>query len=982
MSFTRYHIAFLIVILLSAFNTKAQRNCGTVEYNNQLGNTETKDVLEDWILQKQIEAPSSLLKSFNQDGITVYQIPVVVHIVHNGEAVGVGSNISNLQIQSQIDVLNEDFGRMNADSINIPSEFKPLYANIEFEFILAKRDPINAATNGITRVQGSKTSWNINSSDNIELKSHDYWPSEDYLNIWVAPLCCTWLGWAQFPQSDVLAGLDPPYNATTDGIVITYDAFGSISKDPSADLQPKFDLGRTTTHEIGHFFGLRHTWGDGGCGIDDYVNDTPIAEDNYTGCPIVGASSTSCGSQDMFMNYMDYTDDVCMNIFSIGQKDRMLIIMENSPRRLSLTQSTGLLPLDSDDLALISFISPTQGICDSQINPIFSVKNVGINFINSANISLYINDNLVATQDFILGLAINETTDLAFGPIDLTNFGDLEFKAKVNTINGTPDLSENNNTLTTTSLRAEPVLYLLEDFSTSNSLWTVRSNQESSALEKSQSVFYNTTNNSAAFNFYKFEPSTDLYISPKLLLSTDSPTLFFDYAYAYRGFEDELSVWLSTDCGNTFENLLFSAVGEELSTANSPVSFYPSSALDWQHVQINLSSYANQEVIFSFNGKSDGGNRILFDNIRVENKAYNDIALSGLVSPATNCGTQNEVIISVVNKGTTTLKDLILVSSLNSSSSTITYPQLNLLPGESVDLTMPTVSFQGKSQLRVSIENDDNNENNEFEQTIISASTVNVIPLREKFEDEVLPENWALVGSTNSNDLGWQLNNNRLEFIAETSTAKGLNEIIVLPPLNLANLNSASMHFSFAYAYDGFNEELLKVRATKDCGETYETLFIEGGEELATNFTTTPWFPSSAADWRNVYVDLTEFVGNENVQLIIELSSAKGNNAFVTDIELFASNIIIPLELAENTITAFPNPSFSGSINIGFNLSKVQSAKMLIYNAKGIFVVEKDIPTALNQTFKVTTAHLQNGIYFARIIGSEVDISRSFIISN
>ncbi len=980
MSKSKIFVLFFLAVLLASNQLFAQRTCGTMEYMNQLGNTESKVALEKWIKKKQLESPSTGLKSFNANDITVYQIPIVVHVIHNGEAIGAGTNISDAQIQSQIDVLNEDFRKLNADSVNIPAEFKPLYSDIGFEFIMAKRDPSSQATNGITRTQGSKTLWGM--TDDVTLKSQSYWPSEDYLNFWIAPLSGNFLGWAQFPQSDVLDGLDPPYNASTDGIVMTYNAFGSIDKDPAANLQSRFNLGRTTTHEIGHFFGLRHIWGDGSCDVDDYVNDTPVADTEYYNCPTMGASTTSCGTQNMFMNYMDFVDDDCMNIFSIGQKDRMIIIMENSPRRLSLTTSPGLLPPNSEDLAITKFISPTIGICNEQLTPVIEVRNVGVLPLTSTNISIFINNSLIANQNFNFNLTTNQSVELTFNSIALNTFGNIEFKAEINAINGLPDNFVETNILTQTSLRAETVSALHEDFSLDNPQWTVRTSEASSALNKQQAVSYSINNNSAVFSYYKTGTSLDAYISPKLALGTTPQVLLFDYAYAYRGLEDELAITISTDCGNTFNEVLFSAKGQQLATSAAiPVAFYPTGAQDWQHAQINLSNYANQEVLFSFSGNSKGGNQIFIDNIKVVDNSYNDIALAGLTSPAINCSQQNEVILWVENKGLNKLTDLSVETVLGSITSTISYPQLNLLPGERIDLVLSTPEFEETAELLVSLPNDDDNLNNSFTQTIIAHTAIVSVPLREKFESTNLPKNWVLSGNSQSPDSRWKLANNRLEFIAANSSAKGLKEQIILPPLDLSNLNSASMHFDFAYAFNGSNEELLRVRATSDCGISYETLFIEGGEELATNFATTPWLPNAASDWKNVYVDLTNFAGNENVQLVIELTSAQGNNAFINNIELYASNIINPLDLIENSITAYPNPSANGLVNISFNLVEQQPAKLLIYNAQGSFIYEVIIDNALNQTFEVATIHLQNGIYFARLIGTQVDISRSFIIS-
>lgn len=977
---TRYHILISTILLLASTSSFGQRNCGTVEYMNKLENVETKEVFENWILKKLLESPSSGQKSFNVEEVTIYQIPLVVHIIHNGESIGTGSNISESQIQSQLDVLNEDFRKLNGDSINIPAEFISLFSDIGFEFVLAKRNPDNETTNGITRTLGTQSTWGM--SNNTDLKSLSYWPSADYLNMWIAPLSGGLLGWAQYPETNLLEGLEPPYDATTDGVVITYNAFGSSTKDPSANLQSRFDLGRTATHEIGHFFGLRHIWGDGGCSVDDYVTDTPLAEDNYFSCPTVGASSTSCGSQDMFMNYMDYVDDDCMNIFSTGQKNRMVVVIENSPRRLSLTTSMALIPPDCEDLAIIKFTSPDAGICDDQLSATVEIKNVGLCMANTSNISLYLNNTQIANQDFELNLDVNQTIELTFNSITLTEFGNFEIKVKIETVNGNTDVFEDNNTLTTTSLRAESVVNLFEDFSSINPQWTIRTNQEVSSLDKSQSVFYSITNTAAVFNYYKNENVSDAYISPKLTIGSTTKTLLFDYAYGYRStFEDVFTILASTDCGNTFNDTLFIASGETLATTTSSIAFYPSAAEDWNHIQIDLSKYVNQEVIFSFTAESAGGNRILFDNIQVVDDSYNDIALVGLTTPSTLCVGQVEVTFKVENKGTIPLTNLDLQTQMGAVTSTVNYSQLNLLPGERISLLIP-VQVSISSEITVSLLNpDDNASNDNFTQTIIPFTSEHNIPLREKFNGSELPTEWTLTGKGTDQNQGWTLANDRLELIAENSPAKGLKEMIVLPLLNLENLQAASMHFDFAYAFDGFNEELLRVKVSNNCTESYETLFSEGGEELATSFTTTPWLPTNESDWKNIYIDLSEYAGNENVQIVIEITSAQGNNAFVKNIELFASNIINPVQLVENTITAYPNPCTNGTINISFNLEKSQPAKLVIYNSVGAFILEKDINTALNQTFEVTTQHLRNGMYFVRLVGDEIDISRSFMVN-
>jgi hypothetical protein len=236
------------------------------------------------------------------------RIPVVVHVVHNTAA----QNISDAQINSQIDVLNHDYRRMNADIGTVPAAFAGLTADTRIEFQLATTDPGGNPTNGITRTATASVSF----TDDDRVKSaatggHDAWPADRYLNIWVCPLGGGLLGYAQFPGGP----------AATDGVVILHSAFGT-----SGTAAAPFNLGRTATHEIGHWLNLRHIWGDDGtgCAGSDFVADTPNQGGPNYGVPTFPRISCGNGpSGDMFMNYMDYVDDAAMVMFSAGQVTRM-----------------------------------------------------------------------------------------------------------------------------------------------------------------------------------------------------------------------------------------------------------------------------------------------------------------------------------------------------------------------------------------------------------------------------------------------------------------------------------------------------------------------------------------------------------------------------------------------------------------------------------------------------------------------------------
>lgn len=237
------------------------------------------------------------------DGLGIINIPVYIHIVYSNN----NENISDTQVNSQMTVLNADFRKTN-DTSQLPTEFAGLAADSEFTFSLA----------GTFRHSNSRTSWGTN--DAVKGAYPPVTP-ETHLNIWVANIGGGILGYAQFPGG--------PF--ATDGIVVSPQYFGT-----TGFVSAPFDEGRTMTHEIGHYLNLRHIWGDGRCRQDDFVADTPSSDAPNYGCP--SYPTVNCRSNDMTMNYMDYTDDACMALFSEGQKSRMRAIFAPGGARESMLQ--------------------------------------------------------------------------------------------------------------------------------------------------------------------------------------------------------------------------------------------------------------------------------------------------------------------------------------------------------------------------------------------------------------------------------------------------------------------------------------------------------------------------------------------------------------------------------------------------------------------------------------------------------------------
>ena len=331
----------LVLITFTGFNqTNQGRTCGTQTPPQKF---------EQWVSSLTPPQPGKLGSSQIQ---SVFNIPVIVHVIHNNEPVNSitansGNNLNAAQVVDQINILNKDYGGTNADTSLIPNVFKPVLGKFQVNFCLAVVNPTGGilAEPGIDRINRNAKGWTAfpYSSNYIDatVKPNSIWNPNQYLNIWVCPLSSGLLGYATFPNpgSSGLSGLGAPFgSATSDGVVILNTAFGSVGTGSIG----AYNLGRTATHEVGHWIGLRHIWGDANCGTD-YCNDTPPAQTSNFGCPSFPYKLGVCTGNttgEMTMNYMDYTNDACMYMFTKDQKFRAQLILTNSPIRAALITST------------------------------------------------------------------------------------------------------------------------------------------------------------------------------------------------------------------------------------------------------------------------------------------------------------------------------------------------------------------------------------------------------------------------------------------------------------------------------------------------------------------------------------------------------------------------------------------------------------------------------------------------------------------
>lgn len=303
----RYLLCIFFIMIVSQHIIAQKAICGFQEMQNRQLKIDTS------LIQRLAETNQTLEEAVRNSGNIISlrnetAIPIVVHVVWNRPE----ENVSDLTILGQVAILNRDFNGENKDLANVPDEFQLFIAQKGIRFCLASEGPLGMPTSGIIRVKTDEEA--IGTKDDLffsELGGSDAWDTERYLNIWVANTGVFITGFGTFPEQT---------EAEKQGVVIHPKYFGN-------NTSRSYNLGRVAVHEVGHYLGLNHLWdNNSNCDTDDGVLDTPFQQHGYEGCP--AHPQTSCGSMDMFMNFMDYVDDDCMVMFTQGQMERMIAAIE------------------------------------------------------------------------------------------------------------------------------------------------------------------------------------------------------------------------------------------------------------------------------------------------------------------------------------------------------------------------------------------------------------------------------------------------------------------------------------------------------------------------------------------------------------------------------------------------------------------------------------------------------------------------------
>ncbi|GAA5028888.1 hypothetical protein GCM10011506_13790 [Marivirga lumbricoides] len=976
--FNKNSTGFLIILLLLNYYSLHAQRCPVpqlIEEREKSNHFLKTDEFENWLQKKvQERALKNIFQSRSSQQLQV-EIPVVFHIIHKGEQVGIGTNISKERIDRQLEILNEDFNRLNKDTTETLSQFLPFASNIEIKFIYARQDPEEFETNGIVRILGSKASYSY--SNRAILSAESYWPAEDYLNIWVADLSSS-LGWAEFPVSNLPGLEDASNNRLIDGVSIDYQFFGENPSSPGFE-----SLGRTLTHEMGHFFGLRHIWGDGGCSVDDYCNDTPESNGESSGCNL---NKTTCGSLDMVQNFMDYTDDVCMNLFTLDQKQRMRTVLENSPRRLSLTTSVGLEPppVFDNDLALVRVNKLYTSSCTSTYAPKVTIRNVGLLPANNYKVVLSVNDVVKETIVFNTELDSAESLEVDFTPINFTpdEKGNFELDYEVFTEEGQPDERiRNNKVIEFVQILDQKSLPYNQVFSSGFGSWQVRN-------EDGEDTWM-ILNGHAGIPFFENKQNIgqrEQLISPIFdLTELNSPELSFVFSQSADTLPHRFSIYASFNCGESFDQLVYSSNSESMLTAYAvDTAFVPTQRLDWDTIKVDLNYLKDvSSVCFNLVAENRNANNLYLNKFTISeslnahkevtptrwisfNSLYCDEAISGVLEVKNTSRSFVNSFLVEVYEGST----LIYAEEIEEG----------LYVDQPIRVEIPPLST-GNSNGNLKVVTSLIEEGEKIEKHIF-------FPFKEDCSVELPPLRLSLRNNERDNWFTFNPDNNStwiydkdLDVVSSNSSIIPLQQQedwLISPLLDVSRVIYLGLIFEIAYNKPYRQSEAFEILLSDENGEVFTTsIYSKEGDSLATAYTNNE---SEKLVWRNEFIDLSPFVYKEKIRLAFKASHDNGQNIYLRNISFFVGQTPPPaFPAGTREFVVYPNPA-NDRINLHLNLDNASQGSFTITDLQGNVILDFEEPKILNQFLTFDVSSLAVGMYIIHIQTDNLRSSAKFMV--
>lgn len=614
---------YLVILLLHAAGSMAQttervieERCGTMQRLQERLERDpalrTRFEEQRNSFNRMVQERTAAAGNANREA-AVYTIPVVFHIVLPNPSV-----VTDAQIQAQLDTLNKDYAGINGDTTQIPSYFKPLFGRSGIQFCLAQRTPDGESTNGVERIVTSRTSFS-NTDDAVKHASSggaNSWNSSDYFNVWICPLSNNIVGYATFPQDG---------NATEQGVVIDYRSLPGGS-------YAAYNGGKTLTHESGHYFNLYHIWGDddGTCNGTDYVDDTPNQANSTSGC-YTGIRTDNCtpsGNGVMYQNYMDYSNDACLVMFTKQQVVRMESALQAYRSSLLVSNACQPVVLRTFDAQVLSLSQPAQRLCSAAFAPAITIRNRGAQTLTSLTITVRIDSVVASTFTWTGSLARSASAAVTLNSLTATT-GSHIITIALSQPNGSADEDPANNVIAAFFQYYPPVATVTEGFE--NTLfpplgWDIVNPDNGTTWQRVTGTS-KTANGSAKIdnlNNTAVGQKDDLRM-PTLFITPTVDTAYLSFQVAAAAYTstgatnnnwDTLEVLVSTDCGTTYASV-YKKWGSSLVTrsAATTTAFVPA-ASEWRKDSVDLSSYiGTPNLLVTFRNTSGNENNIYLDDV-------------------------------------------------------------------------------------------------------------------------------------------------------------------------------------------------------------------------------------------------------------------------------------------------------------------------------------------------------------------------------
>ena len=946
-------------------------------------------------------------------------IPIVFHLVDDSATV---ASISDRDIIEQVEILNRDYSGKKLDEyINvIPPEIAARVGRISVKFVLARRDPNGALTSGIERRANT-------TPDHISIKSFstgglDAWDSSKYLNVW----CGTFTG----SDAGLLGISTFPFTTDEgpQGCVIGIKTL-PYAGNTTRSYYSEYSEGSTLSHEIGHYFYLWHTFGDqSSCNNNDFKiqsgwplpagagpegDDTPeekgTGSDNFVyGNPSMnykdGCAVESFGM--MYGSYMNYFDDRAMFMFSDGMRKRVEGCI--NLYRPGLLTTDGATPPSSVNDAFLVDLSPRGNrerrsfiINNTPFQAI--VRNNGTSALTSVTLNVVTDSGAPVTTIFPLNLATGSDTTLDLAPITAPG-GNHTLTIYTSTPNGAADDFSDNDTLYSyiNILTPTATLPFSEDFSSSTfppagwQIWNPNRGATNTWTRSAASGF--TNSGSAFFDDYNINQigTLDELITPAIDPGTTTDVqLNFKIAYAVVDAVDVstwdgLEVYVSGDGGKNY-TLAYKKTGNQLATAPVTTDTFtasPSEPAKWRSETVVLSPYVitGQKLIVKFRNVNAFGNNIFLDDINILAicaSCTRDLEVTSIDNPrAAECTSDITPSATIKNKGVETITAFSIAYQIdNGAVQTTNITGISLAKDETMSVPLPASSNLSIGQHNITVytfspvsligTGDLFTANDTLHKEFGIAGTV-AAPLTEGFESNIFPPagwvevnadasiTWTRTTPGNNSSASAYVNNYNYAFT-------GRIDELYTPQVTYSGVDSVSLSFDLAAAGStGSPTDTLEVLVTRDCGNTFTSVYKKWGTTLqtVTNVQAGEFIPSSPSQWRTETIDLTTIAPTGPTQIIFRNTNNNKNNIFIDNVNL--KTRILPGKLKREGLLVLPNP-FKDQFTVWHYLPPTDLKFISVFNSTGQLVWNKQFNGNANKQEIVDLSAGSSGVYIVML---------------